>query len=180
MAFTKRYAFFQRNHNGTPRDYGAQKNFESIPERFRPLPNRTNVVITRQSDYQAEGCLVVNSLETALEIAQNNGDKEPFIIGGGQIYKLALEGNLVDKIYLTKVHHSFKGDTFFPELSEEWKEINREDHEADEKHACGFRSQVILKAIKPLAYSLIINNKKKSKLALFLFMLLLTYAVLNY
>ena len=116
----------------------GRKNFESIPERFRPLPNRTNVVITRQSDYQAEGCLVVNSLENALEVAQNNSDKEPFIIGGGQIYKLALEGNLVDKIYLTKVHHSFKGDTFFPELSEEWKEVNREDHEADEKHACGF------------------------------------------
>ena len=116
----------------------GRKNFESIPERFRPLPNRTNVVITRQSDYQAEGCVVVNSLEAALEVAQHNGDKEPFIIGGGQIYKLALEGNLVEKIYLTKVHHSFEGDTFFPELSEEWKEVNREDHEADEKHACGF------------------------------------------
>ena len=116
----------------------GRKNFESIPERFSPLPNRTNVVITRQRDYQAEGCLVVNSLETALEVAQNNGDKEPFIIGGGQIYKLALEENLVDKIYLTKVHHSFKGDTFFPELSEEWKEVNREDHEADEKHAFCF------------------------------------------
>ena len=116
----------------------GRKNFESIPERFRPLPNRTNVVITRQSDYQAEGCVVVNSLEAALEVAQHNGDKEPFIIGGGQIYKLALEGNLVEKIYLTKVHHSFEGDTFFPELSEEWKEVNREDHEADEKHACDF------------------------------------------
>ena len=116
----------------------GRKNFESIPERFRPLPNRTNVVITRQSDYQAEGCLVVNSLKTALEIAQHNGDKEPFIIGGGQIYKLALEENLVDKIYLTKVYQAFDGDTFFPKLSEEWQEINREDHEADEKHACSF------------------------------------------
>ena len=116
----------------------GRKNFESIPERFRPLPNRTNVVITRQSNYQAEGCVVVNSLEAALEVAQENGDKEPFIIGGGQIYKLALKGNLVDKIYLTKVHQAFDGDTFFPKLSVEWQEISREDHEADEKHACGF------------------------------------------
>ena len=91
----------------------GRKNFESIPERFRPLPNRINVIITRQSDYQAEGCVVVNSLENALEIAQHNGDEEPFIIGGGQIYKLALDRNLVDKIYLTKVHYSFEGDTFF-------------------------------------------------------------------
>lgn len=116
----------------------GRKNFESIPERFRPLPNRTNVVISRQSDYQAAGCIVVNSLEAALEIAQQNGDTEPFIIGGGQIYKLALVGNLVDKVYLTKVHHSFEGDTFFPELSTEWKEIARVDHQADEKNAYNF------------------------------------------
>ena len=116
----------------------GRKNFESIPERFRPLPNRTNVVITRQSDYQAEGCVVVNSLEAALEVAQHNGDKEPFIIGGGQIYKLALDRNLVDKIYLTKVHQAFDGDTFFPKLSEEWQEIHREDYESDEKHVCSF------------------------------------------
>ena len=85
----------------------GRKNYESIPERFRPLPNRTNVVITRQSDYQAEGCVVVNSLENALELAQHNGDDEPFIIGGGQIYKLALERNLVDKIYFRFISLKF-------------------------------------------------------------------------
>lgn len=116
----------------------GRKNFESIPEKYRPLPNRTNVVITRQADYTAEGCVVVNSLESALELAKQSKDDEPFIIGGGQIYKLALEANLVDKIYLTRVHQSFDGDTFFPALKEGWKEINREDHEADEKHACAF------------------------------------------
>ena len=116
----------------------GRKNFESIPERFRPLTNRTNVVISRQSDYQAEGSLVLNSLEAALKVAQENGDSEPFIIGGGQIYKLALAGNLVDKVYLTKVHHSFEGDTFFPELSAEWKEIARVDHQSDEKNAYNF------------------------------------------
>lgn len=112
----------------------GRKNFESIPEKYRPLPNRTNVVITRQSDYKAEGCVVVNSVEEALEIAKQNGDTEPFIIGGGQIYKIALEQNLVDKIHLTKVHHTFEGDTFFPELGNNWKEVAREENKADEKH----------------------------------------------
>ena len=116
----------------------GRKNFESIPERYRPLSNRTNIIITRQNKYQAEGCVVVNSLEAALEVAQHNGDNEPFIIGGGQIYNLALEANLADKIYLTKVHDSFEGDTFFPELSEKWKEVSRKEYEADEKHACDF------------------------------------------
>ena len=113
----------------------GRKNFESIPHKYSPLPNRTNVIITRQADYTDEGCVVVNSIEAALEIAKQNGDTEPFIIGGGQIYKLALEANLVDKIYLTKVHHSFDGDTFFPELNTDWKEMERIDHKADEKHA---------------------------------------------
>ena len=113
----------------------GRKNFESIPERFRPLANRTNVIITRNSDYKAEGCVVVNSVEQALEVAKENRDTQPFIIGGGQIYKLALENNLVDKIYLTKVHHTFDGDTFFPELNNEWKEVNKTVNKADEKHA---------------------------------------------
>ena len=112
----------------------GRKNFESIPHKYRPLPNRTNIIITRQSEYKAEGCIVVNSVETALEIAKNNGDIEPFIIGGGQIYRIAIEKNLVDKIYLTKIHHSFKGDTFFPELSSDWRETNKIENKADDKH----------------------------------------------
>ena len=113
----------------------GRKNFESIPHKYSPLPNRTNVIITRQADYITEGCIVVNSVEAALEIAKQNRDIEPFVIGGGQIYKLALEANLVDKIYLTKIHHTFEGDTFFPDLSADWKETKRSDHKADEKHA---------------------------------------------
>ena len=60
-----------------------------------------------------EDCIVVNSIEEALKIAQENGDVEPFIIGGGQIYKLKLENNLITRIYLTRIHHYFEGDTFF-------------------------------------------------------------------
>ena len=113
----------------------GRKNFESIPHKYRPLTDRTNIVITRQLGFKAEGCIVVNSVVAALDIAKNNGDTEPFIIGGGQIYKLALEANLVDKIYLTKINHTFDGDTFFPDLENEWKEVERIDCKADQKHA---------------------------------------------
>ena len=113
----------------------GRRNFESIPHKFRPLPNRTNIIITRQADYSAKDCITVNSIKDALEVARQNGDKEPFIIGGGQIYKIALEENLVDKIYLTKVHNSFDGDTFFQELGTKWKETKRIDCKTDEKHA---------------------------------------------
>ena len=112
----------------------GRKNFESIPHKFRPLPNRINIVITRQSDYNAEGSIVVNLLEEALKVAKSNEENEAFIIGGGQIYKLALEANLIDRIYLTKIHHSFDGDTFFSALNSNWKEIKREDCFKDNNH----------------------------------------------
>ena len=123
----------------------GRKNFESIPHKYRPLTDRTNIVITRQLGFKAEGCIVVNSVVAALDIAKNNGDTEPFIIGGGQIYKIALEQNLVDRIYLTKIHHTFDGDTFFPELNSEWKEINRQDCFSDEKNKYDYSFLVLEK-----------------------------------
>ncbi len=113
----------------------GRKNFESIPHKFRPLPNRTNIIITRQTNYFAQGSITVNSIEDGLEIARKNGEKEPFIIGGGEIYKIALEKKLVDKIYLTRIHHEFDGDTFFQALGSEWQETKRIDLKADEQHA---------------------------------------------
>ena len=112
----------------------GRKNFESIPHKYRPLPNRTNIIITRQSDYKAEGSIVVNSVEEALKVAKSNEENEAFIIGGGQIYKLAVDAGIADKIYLTKIHHSFDGDTFFPELNSDWIEVNREDCFKDDNH----------------------------------------------
>ena len=112
----------------------GRKNFESIPHKFRPLPNRTNIVITRQSDYKAEDSIVVNSVEESLKVAKSNGENEAFIIGGGQIYKLAVDAGIADKIYLTKIHHSFDGDTFFPELSSDWIKTNKIENKTDEKH----------------------------------------------
>lgn len=86
---------------------GGRKTFESFP---KPLPNRTHVVITRQTDYKApEGVILVNSLEEAIEASKS--DVQPYIIGGGEIYKQAMA--VADKIELTRVHESFDADTFF-------------------------------------------------------------------
>lgn len=106
----------------------GRKTFESFP---KALPNRTNVVITRDKNYTAENTVVTHSLEEALAIAKN--DKQPFIIGGGEIYKQSL--SFADKIELTRVHHTFEADTFFPDLdSTIWREIYKEDCYKDEKH----------------------------------------------
>lgn len=111
----------------------GRKNYESIPLKFRPLPNRTNIVITRQADYDAPGAIVVGSIESALEKAKQCGDEEIFIIGGAEIFKQSM--HLVDRIYLTKIYHSFDGDVFFPELNiTEWKETKRSKGIVDEKN----------------------------------------------
>ena len=119
----------------------GRRNYESIPHKYRPLPNRTNVIVTRQENYKAEGCLVVNSVEKAIEIAQKAGDKEPFVIGGGQIYKHAIENNLVDRIYLTRVHTEIDGDTHFDDLDDSWKLVHTDLHPSDEKHRFAFTFQ---------------------------------------
>ena len=116
----------------------GRKNFESIPHKFRPLKGRVNIIVTRQKEYIANECIVVNSLKEALTIAKSNGDQEPFIIGGGEIYKLALEENLVDKIYLTRIHTDFEGDTFFPKLSTDWYIETQEKHPKDKRHMFDF------------------------------------------
>ncbi len=111
----------------------GRKNYESIPEKFRPLAGRTNIVITRQKDYKAPGAIVVDSIESAISAAKETNDSEIFIIGGAEIYKQSLAFS--DKIYLTKIHHSFEGDTYFPELNlKEWKETNRVKGIVDEKN----------------------------------------------
>ncbi len=114
----------------------GRKTFESIG---RPLPNRTNIVISRQKDLTLpEGVLKVNSLETAIETAKNYaGNEEIFIIGGGNVYEQALK--ITDKIYLTEVKASIEGDAFFPALNiDEWKEIVRTFYQKDEKNEYDF------------------------------------------
>ncbi len=115
----------------------GRKNYESIPEKFRPLVGRDNIVITNQSNYSAAGAVVTNSLEQALNEAMRLTDDEVFIIGGGEIYRQTLY--LADKLYVTKVHESFEGDTFFPAINEsQWKEIKSQLILADEKHKHSF------------------------------------------
>lgn len=111
----------------------GRKNYESIPEKFRPLIDRKNIVITRQKNYTAPGAIVVGSVEEAIVSAKKTNDTEIFIIGGAEIYKQSLP--FTDKIYLTKIHHSFDGDTFFPELNlEEWKQTYCVKGMVDEKN----------------------------------------------
>ena len=111
----------------------GRKNYESIPQKFRPLPNRTNIVITRQKDYDAPGAIIVGSIEEAIEKAKQTDDDEIFIIGGAEIYKQSF--HFVNKIYFTKIYHPFKGDVFFPEIkTSDWKEISRIKGIRDEKN----------------------------------------------
>ncbi len=111
----------------------GRKNYESIPAKFRPLPNRTNIVITRQKDYSAPGAIIVSSIEEAIEKAKQMGDDEVFIIGGGEIYKQSM--HLADRLYVTKIHHPFDGDITFPEINlAVWKETKRANFKADDKN----------------------------------------------
>lgn len=108
----------------------GRKTFESIG---RPLPNRQNVVITRQPDFIAEGALVVGSLQDAYEIAEH----DIFVIGGGEIYTQALDD--VDRLYATEVGATFPVATvFFPSLNERWRETSRTSYPADEQNKYAF------------------------------------------
>ena len=117
----------------------GRKNFESIPEKFRPLPKRTNIVVTRNTSFSAEGVQVCNTIEAAIEYAKALNDTEPFIIGGGQIYKYCIEHNLVDRMYITEVHKSYDGDTYFPEFEKSlWHKVSEERYEKDDRHEAAF------------------------------------------
>lgn len=107
----------------------GRKTFESFP---KPLPNRTHVIITRQKDYLAKDCIVVDSIEKALESCPKNEDV--YVIGGGEIYKQSLP--FIDKIEITRVHGTFEADTFFPVIDMElWIKTNSEFNPKDEKHS---------------------------------------------
>ena len=109
----------------------GRKTYDSVG---KPLPNRRNIIITRQQ-IKIAGCEVVNSLQAALDLCRDH--KEVFIVGGAEIYKQAMP--LTDRIYLTIVHENFEADTYFPEISKDiWKETERTDHEADEKNPLSF------------------------------------------
>jgi dihydrofolate reductase len=108
----------------------GRKTYESIG---KPLPNRTTIIVTRNKEYFQEGCLTASSLEEAIEICKN--EKTVCIVGGEQIYRQALENDLVDFLKITLVHYEFDADAFFPNIDTTiWEEISREDFKADEKN----------------------------------------------
>jgi dihydrofolate reductase len=110
----------------------GRKSFESLG---KPLPNRLNVIITRNKEYAAEGALVVHGLKEALQLAAEQKQQEVFILGGGEIYKQALDAGQVDRIYLTEIQDRFEGDTYFPELDmSQWQEVSRESFKADHQN----------------------------------------------
>lgn len=116
----------------------GRRNYESIG---RPLPNRKNIVVSRDPGYEAPGCTVVTSLEDAFKAAE--GD-EVFVFGGATLYEQTLAQ--ADRMYLTLIHNTFEGDTFFPEFDpNNWHEKLREDHQPDAKNAYAYTFLVLEK-----------------------------------
>ena len=107
----------------------------------KPLPRRTNIVVTRNPFFISSGCLVVHTLEEALSIAYEQGEEEAFIIGGGEIYRLAWD--LTQRIYLTTIDADIDGDVFFPEIDpHQWRCMSEEVHPADDKNPYAFTIRV--------------------------------------
>ena len=117
----------------------GRKTFESFP---KPLPNRTHVIITRQKSYKPEGCIVVDSIERAIEVCPK--DAPVYVIGGGEIYNLALP--YADQLDITRVHNNFEADTFFPEIKlQDWDVTDVEHHDADEKHKYPYTFKTLIR-----------------------------------
>jgi dihydrofolate reductase len=116
----------------------GRKTWESLPENARPLPGRTNFVVTRQADYEAKGATVVTNVDLALEAAKlAPGGEEVFVIGGGEIYTAALPHT--DRLYMTIIDSEKPADAFFPEYEKEFtKELLRETHTAPEGFTYSF------------------------------------------
>lgn len=111
----------------------GRKTWESLPEKVRPLPGRANIVITKQSGYQATGAMVVNSFEKAVEKAsETEGSEEIFVIGGGEIYREALP--YASKLYLTLVDAHAEADTFFPPYENDFECVKEEDGVGEPPH----------------------------------------------
>ncbi len=126
-------AFFKKLTTGNTILMG-RKTFDSIG---RPLPNRRNIIITRNAEIEITGCEVVNSIEEALSLAQ--GETEVMVIGGAKLYQQILP--IADRLYITQIEGEFDGDIYFPSYNEaEWSQISLDSREPDEdnQHKCHF------------------------------------------
>ena len=128
--------YFMQTTMGYPVIMG-RKNFDSIPPKYRPLPGRMNIVLTRQPDFASTGIFVAYDAEQALAQAATDNPSEIFIIGGAEIYRLFI--SRADHLYLTEIDASVDGDTFFPSVNPaNWKETKRIHHPSDNRHAFSF------------------------------------------
>ncbi len=115
----------------------GRKNYESIPEKFRPLPGRVNIVVTRNKEYLAHGAIIVSDMDSALMEARRLNEEEVFIIGGGEIYKQTI--HLADELWITRVHKDFDGDVVFPTIDKSvWNEEEVWKFTKDDKHNYDF------------------------------------------
>ncbi|MFD2933173.1 dihydrofolate reductase [Spirosoma flavum] len=129
------FAFFKRKTSHHSIIMG-RKSLESLG---KPLPNRTNIVITRNPNFTAEGVTVVHTLDEAIKEAKEAGGAtdEIFVIGGAEIYMIALP--IATTLYLTEIHQAYEGDAYFPTFDKsEWQEVSRRPHPTDERHAVAF------------------------------------------
>jgi dihydrofolate reductase len=118
----------------------GRKNYDSIPEKYRPLPNRENVILTKNTSFEASNCSVFHSLDAALSAYQSDKNRKFFIIGGGQIYKLALEAKILEEMFITHIDGNYDADTFFPDFNEsDWNKELLMSQAIDEKHRHGFK-----------------------------------------
>ncbi len=121
----------------------GRKNWESIPDKYRPLPGRTNIIVSRNTGLHVEGVTVCTSIEAALDIAKQAGDDEAFVIGGGQVYKHSFDNNLLDRVYLTRVHAEIDGDVEFPIFDQDaWIMRTQTFYPADDRHDHAFSIQL--------------------------------------
>jgi dihydrofolate reductase len=117
----------------------GRKNWNSIPDKYRPLSDRLNVVVSRDTSFTDEGCVVYNSIENAISTYKEDA-RDTFIIGGGQIYKYCLDNDLIDQMFITKIEQNFEGDTFFPEFNEnDWNSEIIMDYSIDERNKYAFK-----------------------------------------
>ena len=125
--------FFKNTTWGMPILMG-RATFESMGS--KPLPGRLNIVLTRNKNWKSEGVMVVNTMEQAIELAKKYDYLELLVIGGGQVYEMALP--MANKIWLTRVHCTLEGDTYFPTLGADWERISLAANVADAKHSHAF------------------------------------------
>ena len=131
------FKYFKNKTWGLPVIMG-RKSFESLK---KALPGRINIVVTSKKDWHPEGVHIVDNIDSAIEKANEADTKEIFIIGGGEIFKQTM--NIVSRIYLTRVHTTIEGDTFYPEIKKDiWKLISQEAFPEDEKHKYAYTFEI--------------------------------------